>query len=141
MFLLWTWTIYLLYEIMMGVIKRRRLLKSNKAINKMERITTQTQLPITYTDKEDLKEPIPNDDEGTITTGKMGTMTTTSTVIKLGPAKIQLVSTRKWKKSDGVMNTRIGDTRKAMDDEFNNNIRRFTVNKYSGPRMTVQPPK
>ena len=44
-------------------------------------------------------------------------------------------------KSDGVMNTTIGDMRKTIDDEFNNNIRRFIVNKYSGPRMTVQPQK
>ena len=41
--------------------------------------------------------------------------------------------------SDGVTNTTIGDIRQATDDEFNDNVRRFMVNQYPGPRMTVQP--
>ena len=51
------------------------------------------------------------------------------------------VSTTQWGKSDGTTNTTIEDIRKAIDDEFNNNVRIFMVNKYSGSRMTVQPQK
>ena len=60
MLLLWAWIGYLLCNIMMGVIKRRRLLKSDKAINKMNIITQQNQRSITDTNKEALKEPILN---------------------------------------------------------------------------------
>ena len=60
----------------MGVIKRKRLLKSNEAVNKMESINPQNQQSITDTNKEKLKEPIPNDDQGTIATGTKGKKTT-----------------------------------------------------------------
>ena len=83
MFLLWAWTVYLLCRIMMGVIKRRRLLKSNKAVNKMESITPQNQWSITDTNKEKLNEPIPNDGQETIATGTTGRRTTISTDTKL----------------------------------------------------------
>ena len=101
----------------------------------------QTQQPIMYTNTEESKEPMPNNDQGTIATGTTGTMTTTSSDTKLGTGKAQWVSTRQWGKSDGVTNTTIGDMRKAIDDEFNDNVRRFMVNKYSGPRIIVQPQK
>ena len=39
------------------------------------------------------------------------------------------VSTTQWEKSDETTDTTIGDIRKAIDDEFNNNIRQFMVNK------------
>ena len=35
-------------------------------------------------------------------------------------------------KSDGITNITTKDIRKAINGEFNNNIRRFVVNKYSG---------
>ena len=44
-------------------------------------------------------------------------------------------------KSDGTMNTTIRDIRKDIDDEFNDNVGRFMVNKYSGSQMTRQPQK
>ena len=88
-----------------------------------------------------MKKPIPNDGQGTIVTGTTGTMTTTSTDTKLGTGETQCVSTRQWEKPDGVINTTIGDIQKAIDDKFNDNARRFMVNKYSGPQMTVQPQK
>ena len=78
------WTVYLLCKIMMGVIKRRRLLKSNEAVNEMESITPQTQQPITHTNKEGFQEPRPNNDQGTIATKTTGTMKTTSTDAKPG---------------------------------------------------------
>ena len=75
---------YLLCKIMRRVIKRRRLLKPNKAVNEMENTTPHTQRPIMNTNKEGLQVPIPNDDQGTIATETTGTMTTTSTDTKLG---------------------------------------------------------
>ena len=126
---------------MMGVIKRRILLKSNEAVNKMESITLQNQQSITDTNKEELKEPIPNNGQGIIATGTTGTMTRTSTDTKVGAGKTQWVNTIQWGKSDGVTNTPITDIQKAKDDEFNDNVRTFMVNKHSGPQMTVQPPK
>ena len=39
------------------------------------------------------------------------------------------------------MNTTIGEIRKAIDDEFNDNVRRFMLSKHSEPRMTVKPQK
>ena len=137
MLLRWIWTVYLLCKIIMGVIKRRRLLKSNKALNEIGSITPQTQRPITHTNKEESKEPMPNDNQGAIATGTTGIMTTTSTDTKLGAGKTLWVSTRQWKKSDGTTNTTIGDRWKPTDDEFTYNVRRFMVNKYSGLKMTV----
>ena len=39
MILLWAWTVYIICKIMIRVIKRRRLKKSNEGVNKMGRIT------------------------------------------------------------------------------------------------------
>ena len=132
MLLLWAWTVYLLCKIMIVIIKRRRVLKSNEAVNEMGGITPQTKRPITHSNKEELKEPIPNDDQGTIASGTTGTLTTASTDTTLGAGETQWVSTRQWEKLDGATNTIIGDIRKAIYDEFNDNVRRFMVNKYSG---------
>ena len=94
MFLLWAWTVYLLCKIMMGVIKRRRLLKSNKAVNKMESLTPQIQQSITGTNKDKLKEPVLNNGQRTIATGTTGTRTTPSTDIKLRAGETHWVNTR-----------------------------------------------
>ena len=96
MLLLWAWTIYLLCTIIIGVIKRGRLLKSNKAVNEKGSITPQIQRLITYTNNEELKEPTPSDNQGTIATGTTGTMTKTSTDTKLGTGGTPWVSTTKW---------------------------------------------
>ena len=61
MLLLWAWTVYLLCKIMMGVIKRRRFMKSNVAVNEMKSVTQQTQRPISHTNKDKLKKPMLND--------------------------------------------------------------------------------
>ena len=84
---------------------------------------------------------MPHDDKGTIATGTTGTISTPSTDTTLGAGETQWVETRQWENSDGIMNATIGEIRKAIDDEFNNNVRRFMLNNHSGPRMTVQPPK
>ena len=39
------------------------------------------------------------------------------------------------------MNATIGEIQKATDDEFNDNVRRFMLSKYSEPWMTVKPQK
>ena len=88
-----------------------------------------------------MKEPIPNDGQGTIATGTTGTRTTASTDTKLGAGEIQRVITRQWGKSDGITNATIGEIRKAIDDEFNNNVRRFMLSKQSEPRIIVKPQK
>ena len=49
-----------------------------------------------------------------------------------------MVEHKTMEKSDETTNTTIGDIRKAIDDEFNDNVRRFMMNKYSGSQMTVQ---
>ena len=141
MFLLYAWTGYLLCKIMMEVIKRRRLLKSNEAFNKMGSIIPQNQRSISDTNNEKLKKSIPNDGGGTITAKTKGTRTTTSTDTRLGAGETQWVNTRQWENSDGITNATIGEIREAIDDEFNYNVRRLVLNKHSGPRMTVQPQK
>ena len=131
MLLLWAWAVYFLCKIMVGVIKRMGLIKSKEAANEIGRITPQSHRQIPHTNKEELKEPMPNDGQEAILTGTTGTMTTSADT-KLGADKIQWVSTRQWEKLDGATNTIIGDIRKAIYDEFNDNVRRFMVNKYSG---------
>ena len=44
-------------------------------------------------------------------------------------------------KSDGTTNRIIVDIRKSIHDEFNNNVRIFMVNKYSGSRRILQTQK
>ena len=63
MLLLCAWTVYPLCKIIMRIIKRRRLLKPNEAINEMENATPQTQRPIMHTNKEGLQVLIPNKDQ------------------------------------------------------------------------------
>ena len=82
----------------------------------MGSITTQNQKLITDTNKEELKEPLPNNSQGTNATGTMGAGTTTSTDTKLGAGKTQWVNTRQCEKPDGIMNSTIGEIRKAIDD-------------------------
>ena len=141
MFLLWAWTVYLLCTIMMGVIKKRRLLKSNEAFNKMGSITPQNQQSRTDTNKEKLKKPIPDDGQGTITTGTKRTRTTTSTDIRLRAGETHWVNTRQWENSDGITNATIREIREAIDDECNVNVRRPMLDKHPAPQMTVQPQK
>jgi hypothetical protein len=100
----------------MGVIKRSKLLKSNEAFNKMGSISPTNQRPITDTNNEKLKKPIPNDGQGTITTGTKRTRTITSIDTRLGAGETQWVNTRQWENS-----------------EFNDNVRRLMLNKHSGP--------
>ena len=86
---LWAWTVHILCKIMIGVIKRRRLQKSNEDVNRMGRITSQNKLSILDTTKEELKKPIPNDSQETITKELTGAGTTTSTDTKLGAGEAQ----------------------------------------------------
>ena len=113
---LWAWTVYILCKIMMGVTKRRRFQKSNEDVNKMGRITTQNQRPIMDTNKEELTEPLPNNSQGTIATGMTGAGIKISTDTKVGAGKTQWVNTRQCEKPDGIMNSTIGEIRKAIDD-------------------------
>ena len=60
----------------------------------MGRITTQNQRSIMDTNKDELKEPIPNDSQGSIAIGMTGAGTTTSTDTKVGAGETQWVNTR-----------------------------------------------
>ena len=75
----------------------------------------------------------------TIETKKIRTITSTDT--RVGVGETQWVNTRHWGNSDGIMNATIGEIREAIDDKFNDNIRRFMLSKHSEPRMTVKPQK
>ena len=124
---------------MIGDIKRRRIQKSNEDGNKTGRITKQNQRQIMDTNKEALKKPTANNSQEIIATGTTGAGTTTSNDTNLGAGETHWVNIRQWDKSGGRMKATIGEIRKAIDDEFNNNVRRFMLSKPSEPRMTVNP--
>ena len=64
----------------------------------MGSITTHNQRPIPDTGNEELKEPIPNDIQGTITTETTGAGITSPTDAKLGAGETQWVNTRQREK-------------------------------------------
>ena len=139
--LICAWTVCIICKIMEGVIKRKRWLKSNKTLNKMRGSSPQNQRSILDTNNCKLKKPIPNDGQRSIRTETKEIRTITSTDTRLGAAKTQWVHTRHWGKSDGMMNATIGDIQKAIDDEFNNNVRSVMLSKHPEPQMTVKPQK
>ena len=65
----------------------------------------------------------------------------TSNDANLEAGETQWVSTRQWDKSGGITDKVIGEIRKTIDDEFNDNVRRLMRSKQSEPWMTVEPQK
>ena len=79
---------------MMGIIKRKRWLKSNEAFNKMGGVSPQNQRSTLDTNNGKLKKSIPNDGQRTITTETKETRKTTSTDTRLEAGETQWVNTR-----------------------------------------------
>ena len=125
--------VYIIRKIMKGVIKRKRWPTSNEAFSKMRGTSSQNQRSILDTNICKLKKPIPNDGQRIITTKTKEMRTITSTDTRLGAGETQWVHARHWGNSDGMMNATIREIRKATDDEFNDNVRRFMLSKYSEP--------
>ena len=88
-----------------------------------------------------MNKPPSNDTQDTIATGVTGAETTTSNDANLKAGEIQWVSTRQWDKSGGITDKTIREIWKAIDNEFNDNVRRFILSKHSEPQMTVKPKK
>ena len=103
--------------------------------------SSQNQRSILDTNNCKLKKPIPNNGQRTITTETKEMRTITSTDTRLGAGKTQWVNTRRLGNFDGMMNATIGEIWKAIDDEFNNNVRRVMPSKHPEPQMTVKPQK
>ena len=88
-----------------------------------------------------MNKPTANNTQDTSATGATGAETTPSNDANLKAGETQWVSTRQWDKSEEISDKTIREIRKAIDDEFNNNVRRFMLSKDSGPLMTVKPQK
>ena len=88
-----------------------------------------------------MDKPIANYVQDTSVPGTTGAETTPSNNANVKAGETQWVNTRQWDKSSGITDKIIGETRKAIDDEFNNNVRRFMLSKHSEPQMTVKPQK
>ena len=99
----------------------------------MGRITKRNQRP------KELKNPTANNSQETILTGTSGAGEMTSNDSNIGAGETQWINSRQWDKSGGIMNTTIGEMRKAIDDEFDDNVRRVVLSKHSETRMTVKP--
>ena len=130
-----TWTVYILCKKMVGAIKTKRIRKVDRMVNETGRITEQNQC------SKELDKPIANYVQDTSVPGTTAAETTPSHGANLRTAETQWVSTRKWNKSGDISDKTIGEIRKAIYDEFNNNIRILMCSKRSIPRMTVEPQK
>ena len=100
--------------------------KVDGAINKIGRITEQNQW------SQEVNKTTANDSQETIATGRTVVGTTPPKYANLKAGETQWVKTRKWDKSGGITDATIREIRKAIDDEFNDKVRRFMVNNYSG---------
>ena len=87
----------------------------------------------------ELKKPTSNDSQETIATGTTGARTTASNDDNLGAGETQWVNTRQRDKYGGITNATIREIQKAIDDEFNANVRRLMLSKQLEPRLTVKP--
>ena len=131
--------VYIICKVVKGVIRRKRWPKSNKAFSKIRSTNSKNQQPILDTNNCKLKRPIPNDDQRIIATKTKEMRTITSTDTRLGAGEIQWINTRHGLDSDGMMNATIGEIRKAIEDDFNENVRRVMRSKQPEPRMILQP--
>ena len=88
-----------------------------------------------------MNKPTANDSQEIIATGTTRAGITTSTDANLKVDETQWVNTRQWDKPGGITDATIGEIQKAIDDEFNDNVRRLMRSKQSEPQMTVEPQK
>ena len=78
-----------------------------------------------------MNKPTANNIQDTSATGATGAETTSSNNgdnFKAG--ETQWVSSRQCKKYGGMTEKTIGEIRKAIDDEFNDNVRRLMLSKH-----------
>ena len=88
-----------------------------------------------------MDKPTANYVQDTSVPGVTEAGTTPSHDANLRAAETQWVSARQLNKSGEISDKTIGEIRKAIDDEFNDNARILMCSKRSIPRMTVEPQK
>ena len=130
-----TWTVYNLHKKMLRAIKTRRSRKVDRLVDETWMNTEQNQWSKT------LDQPIAKyvqDTSGPVTTEAE---TTPSHDANLRASGTQWVHTRQWNKSGDISDKTIGEIRKAIDDEFNDNVRILMCSKRPIHRMTAEPQK
>ena len=130
-----TWTVYILCKKMLGAIKTRRIGKVDRMVNETGRITEQNQR------SQELDKPTSNYVQDTSVPGTTEAETTPSHDANLRAAETQWVSTRQWNKSGDISDKTIREIRKAIDDEFNDNVRILMCSKRPIHGMTAEPQK
>ena len=112
-----TWTVYILCKKMLRAIKTRRSRKVDRLVDETWMNTEQNQWSKT------LDQPIAKYVQNTSGPVTTEAETMPSHDVNLRATGTQWVHTRQWNKSGDISDKTIGEIRKAIDDEFDDNVR------------------
>ena len=127
---------YIICKVKRCYIRRK---KSNESLYKESIADSKNQHTTPDTNTGELKRPTLQDDQRITASETKEKRTVTSTDIKRGIVEIDWVNTRHGLDSDGMMNATIGEIQKAIEDDFNENMRRARRRSQPQRRMVVKP--
>ena len=127
---------YIICKVKRCYIRRNKL---NESLYKESIADSKYQRTTPDTNTGEFKRPTLQGDQRITTSETKEKRTVTSTDIKRGIVEIDWVNTRHGLDSDGMMNATIGEIQKAIEDDFNKNMRRARRRSQRQHRMVVKP--